>query len=68
MLTTNEESALAFTASLWKQLQEIVGNGQSRAHDLQELAFHIHGIQNAILAQSAAREYPLLYRLMGDLV
>ena len=66
MLTDNEKDALALTADLWNILSGIVGRGQTRKNDLKELMFHIHAIENAILAQSAAREYPEKYRTMGN--
>jgi hypothetical protein len=46
--------------------KEIVGHGDSRAGDLREICNFVHGIQNAALAQAAARLYPHLYRTMGD--
>jgi hypothetical protein len=46
--------------------KQIVGDGSSRDADLREICNFVHGIQNAALAQAAARAYPELYRTMGD--
>lgn len=54
------------TGELVTAFKAIVGDGPSRQADLIEFCNHIHNIQNMILAQAAAREYPDLYRLMGD--
>lgn len=45
---------------------EVVGKGPTATEDLAKLARHIHGVQNMILAQSTAREYPDRYRLLGE--
>lgn len=66
MLTDNEKDALDLMADVWNLLYVIVGQGKTRKGDLKEMASHTHAIENAILAQSAAREYPNNYRLMGD--
>ena len=66
MLTDNEIDALDLMVDVWNLLYVIVDTGKTRKSDLKELAFHTHAIENAILAQSAAREYPGKYRLMGD--
>lgn len=46
--------------------QKICGRGPTRDHDLTEFASRIHDLQNAVLAQAAARAYPNTYRLAGD--
>lgn len=65
LLTPDEHHAMDLTAQLADTLARIVGDGPSRAHDLNELAGHVHLIQHAILAQAAARAYPDRYRLLG---
>ena len=58
---------MALTGELYDLLaHEVVGSGPSAREDLAEIAGHIHGVQNMILAQSAAREYPDRYRLLGE--
>lgn len=66
LLTRDEHQAMALTTELWNLLNRIVGHSRSRQADLQELAVHIHAIQNAILAQAAARAFPQQYRLLGE--
>lgn len=68
MLTRDEHEAIKMTVELWNQLNKIVGNGDSRDGDMREFSLHIHAIQRMILAQSAAREYPTLYRLLGETI
>lgn len=66
MLTYKEQRALKLTKDLWQELCAVVGrNPGQRQNDLVELATALHTIQNAILANSAAREYPGEYRLLG---
>jgi len=65
MLTEPEHEAMRLTAELWNDLCLLTGRGKTRKMDLKELALHIHAIQNAILANSAAREYPGQYRMLG---
>ena len=71
MLTDLEHRAMRLTGELADVLTRVVmGDGASvipdvARSDLQELKQHLHGIQNAVLAQAAARAYPDSYRLMG---
>lgn len=65
-LTDAEHQAMELTADLWNLLaRSVVGDGPTRDGDMSELALHVHAIQNMILAQSAARQHPDMYRLMG---
>lgn len=66
MLTDEEQKALKLSAELWNLVARIVGQGPTRSSDLDDFAFHFHGIQNAILANAAARQYPDKYRLLGQ--
>lgn len=65
MLTNAEHEAMATTVKLQRQVSAIIGNGGSAAGDHLEFTIHLHAIQNMILAQSAAREHPGLYRPLG---
>jgi hypothetical protein len=68
-LTDAEHRAMILTGELYNLLAaEVVGTGPAAREDLAELGAHIHGVQNMILAQSAAREYPDRYRLLGEVV
>lgn len=64
-LTPAEHQAVDLTGQLWNLLVSIVGDDPARKGDLRELSVHVHGIQNAVLAQAAARAYPGRYRLLG---
>lgn len=68
LLTPDEHRAVELTAELWNALSAVVGDGPTRGRDLQELAAHIHAIQQAVLSHAAARAYPDRYRLLGDIV
>lgn len=65
LLTQNEFDALELSAKLVNTLREIIGDSQLGQLDMTEMVFHIHSVQNAILAQAAGRAYPDKFRLMG---
>jgi hypothetical protein len=67
-LTEDEHRAMELAAQLVNQVVRIMGFSDSRHGDIQELVWHIHGIQNMILAQAAARAYPDRYRLLGKVI
>lgn len=63
LLTDIEKKAINQSAELWRSLQKIVADGESRSADLRELIKPIHDIQRAIMAQAGARAYG--HRLLG---
>lgn len=66
LLSRAEHRAMDLTVELVKLVTaEIVADGPTRVGDLSEFVANIHGIQNMILAQAAARAYPDRYRLLG---
>jgi hypothetical protein len=65
LLTAEEHEAMDATASLYRKLAKIIGSGAAEEGDLNEVAFHIHGLQHMILSQAAARAYPDRYRPLG---
>lgn len=66
LLTLEEKHAIAMAAQLASFLAiDVVEDGPTREDDLNELLVHIHAIQNAVLAQAAARAYPGRYRRLG---
>lgn len=66
LLTEAEHRAMALTVELVNLLaREVVADGRSRTGDINEFVGHVHGIQQAILSQAAARAYPDRYRLLG---
>lgn len=68
ILTELEHRAVRMTAELYNILCQITGADRSRYPDMGELVHHVHAIQRAILAQAAARVYPNLYRLLGEVL
>lgn len=68
MLTYEEQAMVETLGYLYQDFSVMVGDGASRVDDMREIAFHIHALQNMILAQSAAREYPSKFRLMGGVI
>lgn len=66
LLTEEEKSLVDLISDVSRSFGTIVGNGPTREHDLREMVFHVHALQNMVLAQAAARAYPELYRVMGE--
>ena len=65
-LTAREHEAIATIGKVWGLITRLVGDGSSRSNDLDEVVHHIHALQHFVMAQSAARAYPGLYRLAGE--
>lgn len=65
-LTVGEHDAVTAVAAAWAAICKVVGDGPTRASDLQEVVHHIHALQHFVMAQAAARAYPDLYRLAGE--
>lgn len=65
-LTADELRAIDLAAELYNLLARIVGRSPSRAGDIGEFTIHIHGIQQAVMSQAAARAYPERFRLLGE--
>lgn len=65
LLTEREQALVTRLGEVWNELCAVVEDGPTRGADLQEMAVHVHALQNAVLAQAAARGYPGVYRLMG---
>ena len=69
-LTEAEHRAVQLLAEFWDvYLQEIIAAPlyMDRDYDIAETAAQVHALQHRILAQSAARAYPNLYRLQGNI-
>jgi len=66
LLTTVEHKVIELVGLLPGLLERVVDVGPSRRADLAEVIAHVHAIQNAVLAQAAARAYPDRYRLLGS--
>lgn len=65
-LTDDEHRAVHLAGELWTLLCGIIGDRRTREADLRELVVHVHALQNAVMAQAAARAYPDRYRLLGE--
>lgn len=68
MLTPEELEVMDLTCLIFNKLQHIILDGPSREADVAEMVHHVHAIQRAVLAQSAARVYPNQFRLLGSTV
>jgi len=66
MLTEQEHMLMGKLAEIMIEFEKMAGDTHNRPHDLHEVALHIHALQHTVLAQSAARAYPALYRLLGE--
>lgn len=66
-LTGAEQTAIDDAGRLATFIEnEIISDGATRADDIRELEFYVHGIQHMIMAQAAARAYPGTYRKLGE--
>lgn len=66
MLTDKEGEAVAALGKVAILLADIIADGPTRRADMAELYGHVHALQNAVLSQAAARQYPDRYRLLGE--
>lgn len=66
LLTEAERLCVKKLGEVWNLLCQIVGHETTRGPDVNELGFHIHALQNAVLAQAAGRAYPGEFRLLGE--
>ncbi len=65
LLNKEEHDLVTLLADVWAGFLRITSNGDTRDSDLREAKTNIHNLQNAVLAQAAARAYPSEYRLLG---
>lgn len=65
LLTHSEESLVTELGVIYGMFCGVVGEGPTRASDLDEVRAHIHALQSRVLQQAAARAYPGKYRLLG---
>ena len=66
-MTTDEEAMLTKLGDIYNDFCYITGYQETRMDDLSEVAFHIHALQNMILAQAGARVTNKA-RLMGEVM
>lgn len=66
MLTDNELKFLELTEELIDLYDKILINGKNNNTDGLEMINKIHDVQNMVLSQSAARQYPDKFRLLGE--
>ncbi len=67
LLTPRELDLITRIGSLMPRFLEIVGDGHTREADLAEIVPLIHALQDKVMAQAAARAYPLAFRLLGKI-
>jgi hypothetical protein len=66
-LLTNEELALVEDLGrIVERFGRVIGQGHARDSDVGDAMFHILALQRMVLAQAAARAYPMDFRLMGE--
>lgn len=68
LLTEDEKLAVKMAGELWNLLCKIVGSGETRSNDLDELIAPIHLIQRYVMSNAAARAYPNQLRSLGWLI
>lgn len=66
LLSGDEQACIDRLEEAWGLLRRIIGNGPNASNDLAELIVPLHTLQNAVLAQAAARAYPTVYRRLGE--
>lgn len=69
LLTEHEHRVIALlgeAAALYGN--HVCGGDVTRPADVAEFFGHVHDLQHAVMAQAAAREYPALYRLLGEVI
>lgn len=65
-LTPAEHSVVDLLGRAWTTLvEQVIEPGSQQGEDLRELVAPIHAVQNAVLAQAAARFHPDRYRPLG---
>lgn len=68
ILTEAEHKLVKDIADVFGSFLGIMEHNDSYGGDLQEIIYHIHVLQNHVLAQAAARAYPNKYRLLGGII
>jgi hypothetical protein len=66
LLTDDEREIVTDLGRIYVRLSKVVGPGTTRGADLTELGHHIHVLQQAVMAQAAARAFPTEFRLLGE--
>lgn len=64
-MTIREHDLVKKLGSLAQDFNNIMTRGIVYNEDYREVVYHIHALQNMVLAQAAARVYPHMYRLLG---
>ena len=68
-LTHQEHEALDILATFFNLMSnDICAHGSTRNQDMKEVSAHVYTLQRIVLSQSAARNYPEKYRLLGQRV
>ena len=69
LLTADEREAVRLAGQLYTLIAgHVVTDGPTRDDNLAEVRAAVHLIQRAVLAQAAARAYPLEFRLLGAVI
>ena len=66
LLTADEHDAVEALGAAWDAVVKVINaGGNPDTYDSHELVGHVHALQNAVLANAAARAYPNTYRSLG---
>jgi class 3 adenylate cyclase len=66
LLTAEERELIDVLADAANRFANVIGSGPTRHADSLEVIDKIHQLQQAVMAQAAARAYPASYRLLGE--
>ncbi len=66
LMTPDEHEAMRLSGELASLGRKIIGDGPQAQYDWAEFVQAIHGVQQMVLRQCAARAYPDRYRLLGE--
>lgn len=67
-LTRDEHLVMNLLGEVAGRMAKIIGEGPTRQQDLAEMVTHVHDLQRMVMSQSAGRDHPGLYRLLGTVV
>jgi len=65
-LTDNEHAVVSKVGALAGDYMNLIGDTATAADDWAEILPHLHALQQAVMAQAAARAHPGRYRALGQ--
>lgn len=67
-LTDAEHAIASKVGDLAGDFMDLVGDGPTAPDDFNEILPHLHALQQAVMAQAAARAHPGRYRTLGGVI